>query len=65
VRLLTFAVVIGLLGSAPAGQSPPRPPVIDVHAHSTTTSPKNVERLESLNVRFWVLSALNADLRDW
>ena len=66
MRLLVFAVVLGLLGSAVTGQSPPpRPPVIDVHVHSTTTSPKNVARLESLNVRYWVLSGLSADLLDW
>ena len=66
MRLLTFAVVMGLLGSAVVGQSSqPRPPVIDVHVHSTTTRPQNLGRQESLNVRYWVLSGLNADLLDW
>ena len=66
MRLLTFAVVMALLGSAVVGQSSqPRPPVIDVHVHSTTTRPQNLGRQESLNVRYWVLSGLNADLLDW
>jgi hypothetical protein len=65
MRLPVLALAIVLLGSAVTGQSPPRPPVIDVHVHSTTTTPKNIARLESLNVRYWVLSGLNADLVDW
>jgi predicted TIM-barrel fold metal-dependent hydrolase len=66
VRFLAFAVLVGLLGSAVVSQAPqPRQPVIDMHVHSTTTSPQNVARLESLNVRYWFLAGLNADLRDW
>jgi hypothetical protein len=66
VRVIACSVVGGLFAAMVAGQQPlSRPPVIDVHVHSTTTTPKNIARLESLNVRYWVLSALNADLRDW
>jgi hypothetical protein len=42
-----------------------RPPVIDVHVHSTTTTPAAIPRLDSLNVRYWFLSGLAADLRTW
>jgi len=66
MRLFASSVLTGLLGSAVAGQAPqPRPPVIDMHVHSTTTSPQAVARLKSLNVRYWFLAGLDADLRDW
>lgn len=60
-----LSVLAGLLASGVAAQTPARPPVIDMHVHSTTTSPKDVARLESLNLRYWFLAGLNADLRDW
>jgi uncharacterized protein len=66
MRVIAFLGLGGMFAAAVAGQVPQsRPPVIDVHVHSTTTSPKNIAQLESLNVRYWVLSGLNADLRDW
>jgi hypothetical protein len=66
MRFLTFSVALGLFASAVVGQGPqPRPPVIDMHVHSTTTNPQAVARVESLNVRYWFLAGLDADLRDW
>jgi hypothetical protein len=44
---------------------PPHPPVIDMHVHSTTTSPDDLPRLASLNVRYVYLSGLLADLEHW
>ena len=42
------------------------PPVIDMHVHSTNTSPEAVmERMTNRNVRFVFLSALSPDLPKW
>jgi hypothetical protein len=46
-------------------QSPSRPPVIDMHVHSTTTKPQDIARLTALNVRYWFLAALTTDLGEW
>lgn len=65
-RVLACLAVAGLLGSPAAGQSgAPRPPVIDMHVHSTTVSPRALARLDSLNVRYIFLAGLAADLRVW
>jgi hypothetical protein len=44
---------------------PPRPPVIDVHVHSTATAPGDLAKLDELNVRYLLLAGLESDLRDW
>lgn len=36
-----------------------------MHVHSTQTTPAAIPRLDSLNVRYWFLSSLAADLRTW
>ena len=63
----TAILVLAVLAAASAGerQPPPRPPVIDVHVHSTTTHPGDVDRLRARNVRYWFLAGLTSDLRDW
>lgn len=48
-----------------AQSSARRPPVVDMHVHSTTTTPAAIPRLDSLNVRYWFLAGLAADLRTW
>jgi hypothetical protein len=66
VRIIWPVVIIGLLGSTVAGQAPARPPVIDVHVHSTNTSPQQaLDRMKSLNIRFLVVSSLTSDLAQW
>ena len=66
MRIVSSVIVIGLLGSAVAGQAPARPPVIDVHVHSTNTSPQQaIERMKLLNIRFLVVSTLVSDLPQW
>ena len=53
MRVVACSVVGGLFAATWLGQQPlSRPPVIDVHVHSTTTTPKNIAALESLNVRY-------------
>lgn len=43
-----------------------RPPVIDVHVHSTNTTPvQELERMRALNIRYIVVSGLGSDLPDW
>ena len=66
MRIIWPVVIIGLLGSTVTGQAPARPPVIDVHVHSTNTSPQQaLERMKSLNIRFLVVSSLTSDLPQW
>jgi hypothetical protein len=70
VRLvLATLLAVGLsgpVGPPAAGQATPqRPPVIDVHVHSTATTPRDLTALDALNVRFIVLSGLSADLAAW
>lgn len=66
MRFVVLSALAWLLVSEVAAQVPQRrPPVIDMHVHSTTTNPGDVARLESLNVRYWFLSGLDADLHEW
>jgi hypothetical protein len=64
-RALVGVVIAGVFGSVPSVALAQRPPVIDMHVHSTTTSPAALATLDSLNVRYLFLSGLAADLRDW
>lgn len=62
----TLASIIGVAATVIAGQSPSAPPVIDVHVHSTNTSPEQaLARMKALNIRFLVVSSLTADLAAW
>jgi hypothetical protein len=66
VRVFAYGVFTVLLASPAGAQSGgQRPPVIDMHVHSTTTSPGALAKLDSLNVRYLFLSALASDLRLW
>jgi Amidohydrolase len=66
VRIVSAVIITGLLGPTAAGQAPARPPVIDVHVHSTNTSPQQaLERMKSLNIRFLVVSSLTSDMPQW
>jgi uncharacterized protein len=66
VHVLVFGVVTILLASPVGAQDGARrPPVIDMHVHSTTTSPDALAKLDSLNVRYFFLSGLASDLRLW
>jgi uncharacterized protein len=43
-----------------------RPPVIDVHVHSTNTTPREaLQRMEALNIRYVFVSSLAADVPPW
>lgn len=50
-----------LLGQA-GGQPPP---VIDMHVHSTNVSPRELGRLDALNIRYMFVSSLETDLVNW
>jgi hypothetical protein len=64
-RLLIGPIAASLIVEA-TGQTPPaRPPVIDMHVHSTTTPPSRLAQLEALNVRYVFVAGLASDLRDW
>jgi hypothetical protein len=63
--LVLLAWVVGGPSLSAQGSAPP-PPVIDVHVHSTNTSPAQaLERMKAHNVRFMVVSSLAADLPAW
>ncbi|MBA3885468.1 MAG: amidohydrolase family protein [Acidobacteria bacterium] len=70
---VTAAVVLMKLAPEAFAQGDPSspqmpaayPPVIDMHVHGTTVTPKDVKSLEAENVRYLFLAGLAADLRDW
>jgi hypothetical protein len=65
MRLRVLAIVVALTCAGSATAQPPRPPVIDMHVHSTTTKPSRLASLRALNVRYVFLAGLLSDLRDW
>jgi uncharacterized protein len=67
VRLLSVLVSITALATPASGQDDrSRPPVIDMHVHSTNTTPREqLDRMEALNIRYAWVSALAADLPTW
>src|SRR3954465_10807402 len=65
VAVGTMMLAALALRDGAAAQFGPPPPVIDVHVHSTTTRPQDLARLDALNLRYWILGGLLADLRTW
>src|SRR5258708_4146635 len=62
-RLFAMVLVSGCLaGSLSAQPGAQKIPVIDMHVHSTNTSPQSVT---ALNLRYVFLSGLAADLPTW
>jgi hypothetical protein len=64
-RFLFVLAIAGVSLHSVSAQSGRRPPVIDMHVHSTTTTPADVDRLSSLNVRYLFLAGLQSDLALW
>jgi hypothetical protein len=64
-RALASAFLTVALGSVSNDAQAQSKPVIDIHVHSTTTTPAAWARLDSLNVRYVYLSGLSSDLRAW
>jgi hypothetical protein len=64
-RTVVGAAATALLAIATSPLQAQRPPVIDMHVHSTTTRPESLPLLDSLNVRYVYLSGLQADLDRW
>ena len=64
-RAILCCLALGPVATATAQPSAERPPVIDMHAHSTTTTPAALARLDSLGVRFVFLGTLATDLPAW
>ena len=65
VRLLFALMAVVLLASTALGRAAARPPVIDMHVHSTTVKPEHLTRLTAMNVRYVFLAGLGLDLRSW
>jgi hypothetical protein len=63
-RFLAFTTLL-LMATLQPAVSQSRPPVIDMHVHSTTTTPASLARLDSLGVRYLFLAGLASDLRVW
>jgi hypothetical protein len=64
-RFLFVLAVAGVSLHSVSAQTGSRPPVIDMHVHSTTTRQSDLARLASLNVRYVFLAALQSDLAPW
>ena len=66
-RILAILMIAGAatgVGSAQAGT--PMVPVIDMHVHSTTTTPQQtLDRMKQLNIRYVFVSTLLADRPSW
>jgi uncharacterized protein len=62
--VLSLCIVAGV-SEGHAQDHATRPPVIDVHVHSTLLRPDRVSLLDTLNIRYIVLSGLLDDLRAW
>ena len=63
---LAVCVVVGMVGTTIAGPAPAHPPVIDVHVHTTNTTPGQVrDKMTQLNIRYVVVSSLAGDLSRW
>jgi hypothetical protein len=61
-----FAIVAAVcLASSALGRAASRLPVIDMHVHSTTTTPDSLADLRTMNVRYLFLGGLVSDLRSW
>jgi uncharacterized protein len=64
-RALVCAAITLAFVNAPDEACAQRPPVIDMHVHSTTTAPGALAVLDSLNIRYFYLSGLASDLQTW
>ena len=62
-RVITILLSLGLITSPSAVQKPPRPPVIDMHAHIDAEEGPAI--MDSLNVRFWLITGGVRRLREW
>jgi hypothetical protein len=62
---LGVSSIAGLTEVHGQGKAERRPPVIDVHVHSTLLRPDRLALLDTLNIRYIVLSGLLDDLSDW
>jgi hypothetical protein len=66
MRLTICFIVLGVLGPTIVGQVALRPPVIDMHVHSTNTTPQQaLDRMKQLNIRYLFVSTLLADAPRW
>jgi hypothetical protein len=66
-RLLFVLISVVALATPAAGQDVRGgPPVIDMHVHSTNTTPREqLDRMTALNIRYAWVAALAADLPTW
>jgi hypothetical protein len=68
IRFLVAMLVVLATGAVATAQpaSAPRPPVIDMHVHSTNTTPDEARsRMTALNVRYLFVAAVATDLAAW
>jgi hypothetical protein len=66
VSVITAAFIGTWFSRGSAQSTVVRPPVIDVHVHSTNTSPQDaLARMKSLNIRYLFVSSLASDLPLW
>ena len=63
VRIISLLLTLGLIAWPAAEQAPQRPPVIDIHTHIGPD--KGPAVMDSLNVRYWVVTSNERSLGDW
>jgi hypothetical protein len=65
-RTITLMAATFLVAVSATGQAVPMPPFIDMHVHSTNTTPEAVfEAMRTKNLRFVFLAALAPDVAKW
>jgi hypothetical protein len=66
IRFLPAMLLSLTMASAAAGQPASPPPVIDMHVHSTNTTPDEaLSRMKSLNIRYLFVAGVATDLAAW
>jgi len=66
MRAAACAILFATFATGVLGQTVPRPPVIDMHVHSTNITPEQeLKRMAQFNIRYLVVSTLSADFPKW
>lgn len=64
--VLLLAALSSASSTSAARTASPRPPVIDMHVHSTNTTPEQArERMQAMNVRYQFVQIVGSALPDW
>lgn len=66
IRIVLLSMTFAIPTIVTAQPESPRPPVIDMHVHSTNTTPEEaLERMKALNIRYLFVAGLASDFPAW